>query len=184
MNSPKIVRDLETTVKFVGGVDPNGLIAVDGWDGSGKSTLARTIADAASRQYVELDAFLERHRGGYSDHIRYTDLGRQLVDLGTSKVVEGVCVREVLARLGHAPALWIYVKLLSSADTWHPGRWFEFESATEAIAHRQQTLARFSRSSRGPQRVGHLEEELIEYHFKWRPHEASHVIFERIESDA
>jgi hypothetical protein len=94
------------------------------------------------------------------------------------KVVEGVCVREVLARLGHAPAVWIYAKLLSSVDIWHPGRWFEFESAGQA------TLALFAEARAQAQPIDGLEEELIEYHFKWRPHEVSHLIFERVESDA
>lgn len=181
---PTVVRQIETIVQLVRNGDPHGLIAVDGWDGSGKSTLARALAEADSRQYIELDTCLDRGQGGYLDHIRYAELGQRLVERDAPKIIEGVFVREVLARLGHAPAMWIYVKLLSRVDTWHPERWFEFESASEAIADHRQTLALFSRASRRPQLVDGLEEELIEYHFKWRPHEASDVIFERVESDA
>ncbi|MGE0592689.1 MAG: shikimate kinase [Vicinamibacterales bacterium] len=178
------MRDLDTVVRLVRDTEPHGLIAVDGWDGSGKSTLASALAQAVSCEYVEVDKFLERNQGGYLDRIRYPELGARLGELTELVVVEGVCLREVLARLGHAPAMSIYVKVLSSVGTWHPGRWCEFESAGEAIANHRQTLSLFARATAQPQPIDGLEEELIEYHFKWRPHEVSQLILERVESDA
>jgi len=179
-----VVRTIEKVLQFVRNCDPHGLIAIDGWDGSGKSTLARALTEAAARQHIELDTYLDRREGGYLDHLRYADLRQRLVEPDPPKVVEGVCVREVLARLGLAPAVCIYVKLLSSFATWHPDRVFEFESAGEAIAHYRRTLALYAQATGRPQPVQGLEEELIEYHFMWRPHEVSHLIFERLESDS
>jgi uridine kinase len=55
------------------------IVSVDGWTGSGKSTVAKAVADRIGCACVSLDDYLDRHRGGYLEHLDYPKLKADLV---------------------------------------------------------------------------------------------------------
>lgn len=90
------------------------LIGIDGAPGTGKTTSAIDLGLLLSIPVVSLDNHVEPNRGRYADSIRYEDIRSELsAAMGRAPVVlvEGVCLRLVLERLGHTPNVSIYVKL-------------------------------------------------------------------------
>jgi hypothetical protein len=143
-------------------------VAVDGFDGSGKSTLAGRLAAALNARLVEVDSFLIPHQGGYLDNLQYEKLKTSLTDHpGMSIIVEGVCVRKLLSRIGLRAQATIYVKRYTG-DLWHDGIVLEeSSSAQEALDHEEQTIGH----------VPQMRRELLQYHFECRPHESSTLVY-------
>jgi hypothetical protein len=84
------------------------LIALDGWPGSGKSTLAAGLSALWTIRAVHLDDYLVHGSVGFTDHLRYEDLRRAL--LQRPVLVEGVCMLDVLERLELRPDQLVYLQ--------------------------------------------------------------------------
>jgi hypothetical protein len=79
-------------------------------------------------------------------------------------IVEGICLRDTLARVGRSTDLSIYVKCVTSiSGLWHDG--FNLED--------------YERDSTTAQRRPHLDD--LEYHARVRPHEHSDLFLVRVE---
>ncbi len=173
---------------------PGGsLITVDGMDGSGKTYLAQALADKLRYRHVEIDRFLNQKQGGFLEQIRYDELGDALpeVHAGSSTVVDGCCIQEVMKRVGRVPELKIYVKKVDvkqvdgeRTEEWTNGNFLsKYDNPQDAIAGEEEGLREYQ--TLFPEEQGQadtlpcLQKELIHYHFQYRPHETAELIFAR-----
>ena len=150
-----------------------GIVSIDGVDGVGKSTLACKIAEEMSLPYIEIDTFVQEQQGGYIDHIDYDRLSesiKQAIITNHVIILEGICVQQVLKKLGLNSYAKVYVKVIDNYGFWMDQiRFFPPDkSADEMIAERK--AKRFS--------LGHVE-DIIRYHYTFKPHENTDYIFER-----
>ena len=97
------------------------LIALDGLPGAGKSTLAIRLSADLGVKSVHLDDYLVRNGVGYTDYLEYGEIRRALSVRPV--IVEGVCMLDVLDRMGLRPDQLIYLRAPCSArylDVGHP----------------------------------------------------------------
>jgi len=156
-------------------LNPHSLISIDGVDGVGKSTLANKIKAKLSTHYIELDTFVQEQKGGYIEYLDYDKLQDEIGHLMTTNaliVIEGICIQQVLKRTGLTSDLSIYVKVIDGNNFWMDQfRFFPSgKSAEEVIEDRKSK--KFS--------LGHTE-EIIRYHYRFKPHKTSDWIFVRYE---
>lgn len=155
--------------------DPLSMISIDGVDGVGKSTLARQIAEALSIFHVEVDFFVQKHMGGYIDYIDYDRLGDRIDQVrvsGQGVVVEGICIQQVLKNTGLDSNLSIYVKQIDG-----DGFWMDQFCLFPPIKAADQVIK--ERKAKGLP-LGHTQ-EIIQYHYIFRPHEHADFVFVRQE---
>jgi cytidylate kinase len=149
------------------------VIAIDGFPGSGKTTVANRMAKAMPAVHVEVDQFLERNRGGFLTFIDYSSLAEVVRRNSREEVilVEGVCVKAVLARIAIAEDLHVYVKRTGQHRIWYEGRTFvEFHSVEDALRYEE---------SLGP--VPGLTRDVLGYHYDYQPHKTADIVYERME---
>ena len=149
------------------------IILIDGVDGVGKSTLACKIAEELSLPHIEIDTFVQEQKEGYIKYIDYDRFGKRIAQAMISNqmiVVEGICVQQVLKKISLTPYVSVYVKVIDDYGFWKDQiRLFPPDrSADEIIDERK--AKRFS--------LGHVE-EIIRYHYTFKPHENAKYIFER-----
>ena len=97
------------------------LIALDGLPGAGKSRLAVRLSALLKVRSVHLDDYLVRNSVGFVDHLDDGELRRAL--LVRPVIVEGVCMLDVLDRIGLRPDPLVYLQAPTSArylDASHP----------------------------------------------------------------
>jgi hypothetical protein len=159
----RIYRSARELLSGIGG-ESNDLIAIDGWHGSGKSWLARTLGVCLNRPRFDLDAALARNRGGFIEHLDLLSI-EQFLQAHPRSVLSGVCMKDVLARLGSRTTTLIYVKRM------HLGIWTHEAEANGDFAD-YRLIDQFA--APGP-----LELEVRQYHLRWKPHETADVVLER-----
>ena len=152
---------------------PRALIGIDGKDGSGKSYLCDQVSAELNLPAVHLDDFVERHKGGYLEHMQLDQLASAISGRTAAILVEGVCLLQVLARVGVRPDFLIYVKRMSAHGWWQdegdcdfPGSFSEFQRQ-----HFRQGLGALPA----------LEVEVLSYHLAHRPHNAANHVCYRVE---
>lgn len=170
-----IYTDESTLIKALKCLSLNSpsIISIDGVDGVGKSTLACKIAEELSLPHIEIDTFVHAQKEGYIKNIDYDRFGERIVQAIISNqmiVVEGICVQQVLKKISLTPNVSVYVKVIDDYGFWMDQiRLFPPDrSADEIIDERK--AKRFS--------LGHVE-EIIRYHYTFKPHEHANYIFER-----
>jgi len=85
-------------------------------------------------------------------------------DVTLPSIVEGICLRDVLSRVGIAPARFVYVKRTSSTGLWHDEFHLEdFEAGNCKFEIEEIHLSDFK------------------YHQSKRPHEQADLIYEWVE---
>ncbi|MCF8083763.1 MAG: hypothetical protein K9M96_11755 [Deltaproteobacteria bacterium] len=151
----------------------SGIVSIDGADGVGKSTLAGKIAGELNLPHIEIDTFVQEQQGGYIDHIDYDRLSESIKQAIISNqviILEGICVQQVLKKLGLNSNAKVYVRVINNYGFWMDRiRFFPLDkSADEMIAERK--------AKRSP--LGHVE-DIIQYHYAFQPHENTDYIFER-----
>jgi len=152
------------------------IVSIDGIDGVGKSTLACKISEELSLPWIEIDTFVQEKQGGYIDHINYDQLNesiKQAIIADHVIILEGICIQQVLKRLSLNSITKIYVKVIKEIGNHY--LWMnqiQFfppdKSADEMIAERK--VKRHS--------LGYVE-DIIRYHYTFKPHENADYIFER-----
>lgn len=163
-----------------------GLVAIDGWAGAGKSHLATVLARRLGGTHINLDDFLDEKKDGFVAHLRYGEVATA-VGGGRDRgfvVLDGVCVLEVLSRLNRQPGVHIYVKCMLRGIQWLPEATLARASAAEALAHEEQQARFYAKLSDRPLVPGEglvagLERDLIDYHYRYRPHETADLVYER-----
>lgn len=163
------------------------LIAIDGIDGSGKSRLASKIANKLGYVHINVDDYLEKHRGGFLGHIKYDLLKTKIENIGAPIIIEGVCLLAVLKKLSKDPDLLIYIKRMSDYGWWRDeGICDVSEDIDEFISKEINDLKKFCEieakmegNELDPEeyKIPALREEIIRYHHKFRPHKKANIAF-------
>jgi len=167
--------ELIKSIKNLSLRSPN-IISIYGNDGVGKSTLACKISQELSLPWLESDTFVQEQKGGYIDYIDYDRLKKSIKEYiirGHVIILEGICIQQVLKRLSLHSITKIYVKVINI--TGNHCLWLDEihlfppdKSVNEILAERRAK----SYSS------GHVE-DIIRYHYTFKPHENPDYIFER-----
>lgn len=186
---PATFRELDALLRYCRTLPRDArIISVDGVDGSGKTYLASRLAEALSDEHAEVDAFLDRNKGGYIEHLRYNGL-RQCIDdhvhAGRSIVVDGVCIEWVWDRLLRVPTYRVYVKRMGvPGPYWKDEADFTQRTADEVLDRAEQLAAMQTNQWVATPYVAvvpPLEKEVIRYHYERKPQEIADIIYERIE---
>jgi shikimate kinase len=165
------------------------VIAIDGFDGSGKSTLARELAEVLGIIHIDIDDYLEKNQGGYAKYLDYELLKKNIKQTNAPIVIEGVCIFAILEKLKIKHDLLVYIKRLSSWGFWIDDHLCDVNGDIDAfivnenIKHREfcELDAQIDGGTFDPKdcSIPKLTEELIRYHYKFRPHEVADIIFEQ-----
>lgn len=89
------------------------LLAIDGWLGSGKTELAKQLSRLCELWALDLDCFMLLRIDAFMDALNWRGLAAAIEASDARLVISGVCVRDVLARLGLEADRHIYVKRMS-----------------------------------------------------------------------
>lgn len=128
------------------------IIGVDGWTGVGKTTLAKALANALDGSSYDLDCALNRNMKRYTSALRLAEVSEALQRPERPLFVSGICLRQVLANVGHSATAHIYVKRMA---TWG---WADEDELKGSIPE-------------VPGASGErVREELRRYHQEWSPH--------------
>jgi hypothetical protein len=183
-NRDTLIKEIAQTVSHSAGY----LITVDGVNGSGKTHLSAELAQALGAEHVEVDRFLERHKGGYLEFVRYDELSRHLTEIGASgrtSIVDGILIEEIVRRLGCTPRLRVYVKRVWPDGYWPDSRNFRRDKTAEQVIKEEEEGAKqLARATGKPEHDDPVPvpvKEIIRYHFRFRPHETADYVYERVE---
>jgi len=84
-------------------------VAIDGWLGCGKTRAASELAPLLGASAVDLDCFLNRD-AGFMHGLRFEQLAAAVEASPRPIVLSGVCIWDVLDRLGLSADIVVYVK--------------------------------------------------------------------------
>ena len=135
---------------------------------SGKSHLATSIAELLAGAVVHMDDCISTgHESvAYVERLDYLKLKQLLSTAGRGAsvvFVDGICLREALARIEVVPALFVYVKRMGPNGLWHDGFHLEdYEADQNAVQNE-------------PERSD------LHYHSVVRPHERAEFVLHRVE---
>ncbi len=166
------------------------LVGVDGVDGSGKSWLATLLSKELGWAHIDLDDHIENNMGGYAEHVHCDEVQNILNNTNGSVIIEGVCLLHVFERLQRHLDFLIYVKRVA-----HYGRWYDEEDCIvsedidDFINNKKGKLRKFAEADaymngeEPPTDVEFpaLDEEIIRYHYKYRPQDKADIVYERID---
>ena len=191
-NSKDLVIEIQRTINK----NDIEVITIDGDTGAGKSTLAGFVTERTGVIHLKLDSerYLHQNKGGCLKYIKYEILLndiKELVDDGKIAFVDSVCILKILNNINVESDLKIYVKRLSSYRYWYDGDRFNYSrTAAEIIREEEDRAKRLSNvieSSTGIMyrnsvKENTLHDEIIEYHFEYKPDETADLIYNRIEN--
>jgi hypothetical protein len=163
---------------LVGERSPMKFIGIEGFMGSGKSYLAKhlaTIMPAWCMLGVDdcsLDLLYPEQASSAprtEPYIECLDLDVLAVKLSDALarcpvvVIEGICLGDVLERIGESVDLMIYLKVIGHNGIWHDGMHLDnYESG-------------------GSDSFGKLHRDQLEYHSRMKPHEKADLLLVRVE---
>jgi uridine kinase len=159
----EIVASLKTT-KF-------RLTGIDGTDGSGKSTLAKHLSSQLGFAHINLDDHLEKNRGQFVKYIKYDQVKGEIDKAKQPIVIEGVCLLAAIENLTDPLGILIYVKRVSDYGMWYDKEDCEVNEDIDEFIIRKKSGGS----------IPALTEEIIRYHYKYKPYEKAGIIYKRID---
>ena len=167
--------------------DLQGVIAIDGKDDVGKSTLAADLRERIGGTVISVDDHIEEARGVYLPALRVSDLRSAFAEAVPPRIVEGVCLRDVLQAIDCKSAVHIYVRRVIADGYWRhnvicdPAEPVENIIAREVASLRQFAEANARISGKEPPapesiRLTPLREEIIRYHARVLPFRAADIV--------
>jgi uridine kinase len=154
------------------------IVGIEGYMAAGKSHLAKQLAVDLGAARIEADdcSFRLLHPDADDSHLKgqpyvgcldLDELSRRLSaasDAHAVVIVDGICLRNVLARIGRHADLTIYIKCIArGSGIWHDMRHLEDYKAD------------------GPKGFSELDRDIHEYHSKVEPHEKADLVLIRLE---
>lgn len=150
----RVFTAVEALAKAIAADLPNNaIVGIDGWTGVGKTTLAKALSDAFGGSIFDLDGALNRDRSSYAPSLRLGEISEALAAPAGLLFVSGICLRQVLGRVGCAANAHIYVKRMA---TWG---WAD-----------EDELEGGSLAGLGADGGNAVRREMREYHASWLPH--------------
>lgn len=166
------------------------LIGIDGMDGCGKSTLASSLSKELGCPHVNIDDHIDKNLGQYVNHVHYDGLQRQLDEAKWPIIIEGVCLLAVLEKMQLSLDTLIYVKRVSNYGSWRDEDDYEVsEDIDDFMNKKKEGLQKFvwaeacieGKDVPDDVKFPELAEEIIRYHYTYRPHEKADIIYKRID---
>ena len=155
-------------------------IGVDGTDGVGKTTLAAALSELLGAPAINLDSHLVKNQGCFIEHLDYAGL-KEEIDESDRFIVEGVCLLQVLQRIGTNVDAFVYVKR-RHLGLWADERELSVEGDIETFIQGEIETARLVNKIEGlnekVEGLG-LSEEIIRYHAEFKPQEKANAIYWR-----
>jgi broad-specificity NMP kinase len=149
--------------------DEGRIVGLEGFCGSGKSTLAEELSKRLLVDVCHVDNFARKfdRPPGYAECLDLVGLRCALEQRDQSRltVVEGICLRDVLALVGIPASNFVYIKRIGKNGLWHDELHLEDFEAAHPI----------SREINEPHRSD------FEYHTRVRPHEHAELVYQRTE---
>ncbi|MBR8333833.1 hypothetical protein KDW69_19480 [Burkholderia ambifaria] len=145
----------------------HGLITFDGCMLAGKTELMHELERRLGVHGLDLDDFVERQQGMFVEAVRLQELAAAIEQArAMSEVVllSGICMLEVLERIGRESHLTVYVQANNQDGTPDDIDLIGAESG------RRPDLIEF---------FGELEDECFSYHARYRPCNGADVLFIR-----
>ncbi len=145
------------------------LIAVEGHCSAGKTSLTDRLANMLDAEVIHTDNFLKKFDNPPS-YVECLDIQALKQALGAPflaalRVVEGICLRDVLAVCGVSAHTFVYIKRIGKNGLWYDELHLEqFESADPVDGDTSQP---------------HHSD--YSYHARVRPHEIADLIYCRVE---
>jgi len=165
-------------------------IVIDGADGSGKSTLANEIANKMSFIHINLDDYLDKNHGYFVDYIKYDLLNKKIEEANSPIIIEGVCALAVIKKMKIRCDLHIYIKRMADFGYWKDTYLYDADEDVDThidkqnVEHRKfcESMTHIEGKQFDPKdaSIPKLIEELIRYHYEFKPQEIANIIFERI----
>lgn len=152
-------------------------IGIDGSDGVGKSTLADAVGSNMRLPVFHLDDYLIRDKGGFLDFLQYERL-QQDIAAAPKYIIEGVCLLKVLERIEAKIDFLIYVKRYHFG-CWSDERELDVQEPLEQFLEKEREFANSLSADKSETGDLGLSEEVIRYHYAFRPHCHAHLIFRR-----
>ncbi len=174
------------------------IVSIDGEDGSGKSTLAEEIFSIVDGFHLNVDnnRYLDKNKGGYVKHLKYDIIRSDFDDYlsnGQIVIFDGVCNLKILQKLNFKADLRIYVKKLVYG-IWGYEEKLEYSKDIKEVVKEQkgklrcfmEVAAKVEGKELGSSESGEepLAEEILRYHFEYKPNLNADIIFEREKSVA
>ena len=145
----------------------DGLITFDGCMLAGKTGLMREIARRLEVQGLDLDDFVDRQQGVFVEALRLQELIAAIQQASAKSgvvLLSGICMLEVLERIGRESNLTVYVQANNQDGT--PD---EIDLIGAETGRRPDLIEFF----------GELEDECFSYHARYRPCNRADVLFIR-----
>lgn len=180
------ISDIVTALKAAG----FHVVGIDGIDGSGKSTLATALSEGLVCSHINLDDHIDKNLGQYVNYVHYPVVQEMIKAAKLSIIIEGVCLLAIAERLQLNLDALIYVKRISSYGSWRDeDDCAVTEDINEFLNRKKEDLNKFVHA------VAYIEgddipddtsfpklaEEIIRYHYFYRPHERADIVYKRID---
>jgi uridine kinase len=167
------------------------LIGIDGIDGVGKSMLATKLSQELGYTHLNIDDYIDKNHGQYVNHVHYDAIRRQLNDEKKNPIIiEGVCLLAVFEKLQRDLDMLIYIKKVSEYGSWRDKDDCDItEGIDEFMTKKKETLQKFveaeahieGKDVSNDAIFPELAEEIIRYHYGYRPHDKADIIYKRID---
>ena len=133
--------------------------------------LADQLSERVPMAVFHVDSFASKfdEPPAYTACLDLVRLRQALTERDKSRpcIVEGICLRDVLSLVGIVPTIFVYLKRIGENGLWYDGLHLHNFEAGHPIW--------------GDTEEPHRSD--FEYHARVRPHEAAHVIYERVVDD-
>jgi hypothetical protein len=169
-NSP-ILTDYDAILQYINDCKPH-IIAIDGRDGSGKSYLATELHKQLGGTLLKEDDYREADLIGHFVP-KFVDLIRDLRGKKPVRpiIYESCFVQAILPQIGVKADLVIYIKNISAMGLWSD------EDELAYLVDETEAVKQAKSMGANPFRI-----QMIEYHYRFKPHEKADVIYHRAES--
>jgi cytidylate kinase len=167
------------------------IIGIDGVDGSGKSTLPELLSQEMDYIHLNVDDYLEKNRGHFVKYIKYDAIQSQIDQAKKPVIIEGVCLLAVFQRLQRNPDMFIYVKRVSNGGRWRDKDDCEVtENIDNFMDQKKENFQKFVMAEASIEgrdfnakdyEFPSLDEEIIRYHYEFKPHKKADIIYKRID---
>ncbi len=182
-NSSDLISNLRERL-FEGKV---GVIGIDGIDGSGKTTLANEIGTALKLPVLSIDDFLNKQKGSYLEHLKYSDLSSAINSSSAPIIIEGVCLLHVAEDVGLNVTDLIYIKQVNDWNFWIDEETCDPKKPVEELIERLGEDADEistsieglvpSTADTGSKGLTPFRKQIIRYHARFRPARKADYIF-------